>query len=174
MRLGLAGLGVALVSLWSLPCLASAPQKNAISYEPLAILSRGMVLQYERLVAPPFSVVGGAGVRWAARDDFWSQTLLLKLEARLWLREPMRGPYFGFGTSTARTELENRRYDRSLGAIWQLQESARFGYRFVLFDFQELTPSVGLNVIHDFDENGRLAPSTVVSLGANFSVGWLF
>lgn len=155
---------------------ADEHDRNAISYEPFAILSRGLVLQYERLILPRVSVVGGAGARFAARDDFSSATWMGKAEGRYWLKREagMTGPYFGFQQTVSRTSLESRRYDRSIGAYWQVEESARFGYRFVVFGFQEITPSVGLSLIHEFDERGILAPVTQATAGMNLSIGWMF
>jgi hypothetical protein len=160
-----------------------SPRPNAISYEPFAITSRGMLLQYERLVLPKLSLVGGVGARFAARDDFSSWTLVLKSEARWWLtaREAlsdtrgMVGPYLALALAGSRTELEHRATDRVLGAMWDVEESLRFGYRFVIFGFQEITPSVGFGMVHEIDENGRLAASTRPSyFGLNLTVGWMF
>lgn len=176
MRLAFA-LGVLLLSLsWSATATAAEPKKNAISWEPFALMSRGMLIQYERLVLPELSLVGGVGARFGARDDFASETWVLKAEGRWWLRQKrgMTGPYLALGSVAARTSLESRRRNRSLGAYWKVEESARFGYRFVVFDLQEITPSVGLSVIHEFDERGLLAPVTRGTLGFNLSVGWLF
>lgn len=156
---------------------AAEPKHNAISWEPFALLSRGMLVQYERLVSPKASLVGGVGARFGARDDFESETWTLKAEGRYWLRSAersMSGPYLGLTSVVARTSLRSRRYDRDIGAYWQVEESARFGYRFIVFDLQEITPSAGLSVIHEFDERGVLAPITRGTLGVNLSVGWLF
>lgn len=176
MRVGLA-LVLALLSLsWCAPLRAAEPKHNAISWEPFALLSRGMLIQYERLVLPELSLVGGVGARFGARDDFASETWVLKAEGRWWLKEKrgMTGPYLSLGSLAARTSLESRRQNRSLGAYWQVEETARFGYRFVVFGLQEITPSVGLSVIHELDEQGRLAPITRGTMGFNLSVGWLF
>lgn len=162
--------------------LAEQPRHNAASYEPLAILSRGLVLQYERLLLPKISVLGGGGARFAARDDFASWTLVLKGEARWWLTgheglsdsRGMVGPYLGLAVAGARTALEHRSSGRSLGAMWDVEESFRFGYRFVIFGVQEITPSVGISMAHELDERGRLAPETRGSLTFGLTVGWLF
>ena len=159
------------------------PKKNAISYEPFSITSRGLVVQYERLVLDRVSVIGGAGVRFAARDDFSSWTLILKSEARWWISgrdalsdtRGMVGPFLGLGVAGSRTALEHRASDRSLGAMWDVEETLRFGYRFVVFGFQEITPSVGVSVVHEIDEQGRLAPQTRPSvLVLGLTVGWMF
>lgn len=176
-----AGLLAATTLLWLLHAPRAAladqqPARNAISHEPFAILSRGFVVQFERLVLPDVSVIGGVGARFAARDDFTSQTWLGKLEGRYWLsdRPGMVGSFAAFGATAARTAVENRRMGRDLGALWQLEETLRIGYRFVAFGFQEITPSSGIDVIHEFDERGRLAPITYVTLGVNLTVGWMF
>lgn len=178
MRAGLLGV-TTLLALLLAPRATQAdeqPAKNAISHEPFAILSRGLVVQYERLVLPDVSVVGGLGARFAARDDFTSQTWLGKLEGRYWLsdRPGMVGSYVAFGATAARTAVENRRMSRDLGAMWQFEETLRIGYRFVAFGFQEITPSSGIDVIHELDERGRLAPISYVTLGVNLTVGWMF
>lgn len=155
---------------------ADVHDRNAISYEPFAILSRGLVLQYERMIVPRVSVVAGAGARFAARDDFSSETWLGKGEGRYWLKRDagMTGAYFGFQQTVSRTSLESRRYDRSIGAYWQVEESIRFGYRFVIFGFQEITPSLGLSMVHELDERGILAPVTQATGGMSLSIGWMF
>ena len=56
----------------------------------------------------------------------------------------------------------------------RIQESLRFGNRFVIWNLQEITPAASLDVIHDFDEQGRLAPGTRTTLGLDFTVGWVF
>lgn len=176
MRFGAAVCALALGLSSSAVASAKEHEKNAISYEPFAILSRGLLIQYERLVSARVSLVGGAGARFAARDDFESETWTLKAEGRWWLGRDrgMTGAYLGFGSIAARTSLESRRRDRALGAYWQVEETGRFGYRFVIFGFQEITPSLGLSVVHEFDESGRLAPITRTTAGMNLSVGWMF
>lgn len=181
------GAWVALVSLLVLtssPAFAEpAAKRNAISYEPLAITSRGMVLQYERLIWPKWSVLGGIGARFGARDDFSSWTLILKAEARWWISgrdgisdiRGMAGPFLGLGVAGARTSLEYRSTGRSLGAMWDIEETFRFGYRFVIFGFQEITPSVGFSVVHEVDEQGRLAAQTRPAyLDFGLAIGWMF
>ena len=156
--------------------------KNAISFEPLAIPSRGFLLQYERLFGDRISAVLGPGVRYAARQDFVSRTLVGHAEGRYWLvrreliseERGMVGPYAGLSVDLARTTLDSLSLGRSLGAMWTFQESARFGYRFVIFGFQEITPSLGVNMVHEFDEQGRIASTTRLTLSANLTVGWLF
>jgi hypothetical protein len=158
------------------------PKVNAISYEPLAILSRGFLIQYERLFGDRVSAVLGPGVRFAAREDFSSDTFVVHAEGRYWLtrrdlasrRRGMVGPYLALTTDVGRTTVESLTEDRSLGAMWTLQESARFGYRFVIFGFQEISPSFGLDLVHEFDEDGRLAATTRFTISANLTVGWLF
>ena len=184
----IAGAALAAIWLaWPLSAMAEEPsapevsKRNAISYKPLAILSRGMVVQYERLVAP-FSIVAGSGLRAAARDDFSSVTWLTHVEGRWWFlgEEPitdmpgMGGLYLGVGLNVARTDLHSDSLDRSVGVNWTLEESLRFGYRFVLFGLQEITPSITGAAVHDFDEDGRLAPTTRPTIGFDLTAGWLF
>lgn len=155
---------------------------NAISYEPIALASAGISAQYERWLMPDWSAVAGASYRSAAREDFSSRTPGLHLAARYWLsnEEPlanehgMVGPYFELAVESARTSLTNERTDRFVGAAWNVQESARFGYRFVVFGFQELSAGGGFDIIHELDESGRLAPNTRYSVGLTLSIGWLF
>jgi hypothetical protein len=154
---------------------------NAISYKPLSILSRGLTVQYERLVAP-LSLVAGMGLRPGAGDDFSSLTWVTRVEARWWFlgREPisdfvgMGGPFAGVAFDVGRTELESKSLDRSLGVAWTLEESLRIGYRFVLFGVQEITPAATALLLHDVDQQGRLAPSTRASFGFDLTTGWLF
>ena len=186
MTFRLASSAMVAAALFSSPVRAAPvkdeAKRNAISFEPLAILSRGFLLQYERLFGDRVSVLAGPGVRFAARQDFASETLVLHTEGRYWFvrrelisGEPgMVGLYAGLAVDLGRTRLESLSLDRSLGAMWTLDESARMGYRFVAFGFQEITPSVGIHLVHEFDERGRLAATTDVTVGANLTVGWLF
>jgi hypothetical protein len=179
---GSALLGASLAASVALAEPRDAGPQNAVSYEPLAILSRGFLIQYERLVTDRIGVVLGPGVRFAARQDFASETLVVHTEGRYWLvrheliskERGMVGPFAALSANLARTSLESLSLQRSLGAMWAIQESVRFGYRFVIFGFQEITPSFGLGMVHEFDEDGRLAATTRLTLGANLTVGWLF
>ncbi len=174
----------AIVLLW--PCAAvaePAPKRNALSYEPFAITSRGFLGQYERLVWKRASVVGGLGGRAGARGDFSSLTWTLHTEGRWYLvrREALSGvrgvagPYLALGVDLAHTSLHDQVDDRPLGGSWSLVESGKFGYRFVAWELQEITPTVGFAVVHAFDDRGRLAPSTRVSVfSLGLTVGWVF
>ena len=183
------GLALALAALAPLvPTTACADEesavitkRNALSYKPLAILSRGMVVQYERCIEP-MSIVAGSGLRAAAGDDFSSVTWITHTEGRWWFlgEEPitdfpgMAGLYLGLGFNVIRTEVESHALDRTIGVGWTLEESIRFGYRFMLFDLQEITPAITAALVHDFDEDGRLAPSTRPTVGFDLTTGWLF
>jgi len=156
--------------------------ENAISFKPWSITSRGLTLQYERLVLAKLSLIGGLGFRSAAREDYASWTNVVVLEARRWLGgrdwatgyPGMAGLYVAFAFDAGRTSVRTVRDDRSLGALWTLQESVRFGNRWVLWDLQEISVAIGLDLIHDFDEKGRLAPNTHGTIGSDFTVGWVF
>jgi hypothetical protein len=160
----------------------AAKDENAVSYKPWSITSRGLTLQYERLVLRKLSLVGGLGFRSAAREDYSSWTNVVVLEARRWLLDGdwatgypgMAGLYLGFAFDAGRTSVRSVRDDRSLGALWVLQESFRFGNRWVFWDLQEISVAIGLDLIHDFDEKGRLAPNTHGTVGMDFTVGWVF
>jgi hypothetical protein len=160
------------------------PKKlNVVSYEPFAITSRGLLVQYERLVLPRFSVIGGAGGRLGAREDFQSTTWTVHGEARFWTAgkdyvsgfRGLAGPHAAFSVNLGRTTVHDRREDRRVGAEWTLVETLSLGYRFVIADIQEITPSFGLALVHTFDAEGRLAPSTRLSfLSLGLTVGWVF
>jgi hypothetical protein len=158
-------------------------EKNAISYEPFAISSRGLLVQYERLIARRFSLVGGLGARFAARGDFSSTTLVLHGEGRYWIagRDPLSdvhglaGPFLALAFDAGRTTLHDRVEDRSVGAGWTLVESPRFGYRVVALGVQEISLALGFDVVHEIDEQGRLASNTRVALlSFVVTVGWVF
>jgi len=162
--------------------LLPARDKNAISHKPFAITSRGLTLQYERLLTRRVSALGGLGARSAAREDFSSFTTTVLTEGRYWLTgrdfatgyPGMAGPFLGVSVLGSRTSVRNVQSDRSLGALLTLQESVRFGNRFVLWNVQEITLAVSMDMIHEFDERGRLAANTRGTLGFDFTVGWVF
>jgi hypothetical protein len=157
-------------------------RKNALSYKPFSITSRGILVQYERLLAPHWSAIGGLGMRSAAREDFASFTFTKVTEGRYWFTardwashsRGMAGPFVGLALDASRTSVHTVADDRSLGAMWTVQESLRAGDRIVIWNLQELTLALGFDVIHEFDERGRLAPNTRATLGLDFTVGWMF
>lgn len=176
---------VAFVLVVSVPgrALAELPKKpNVISHKPFAITSSGITVQYERALAKRFSLLGGLGGRRAAQLDFSSHTETFVSEGRYWLKgrdwltgfEGIAGPYLSLAFDAGRTSVTNVHSDRWLGAMWTLQESFRFGNRFVFWDLQEVSVALSFDVIHEFDEKGRLAPNTRMTLGADFTVGWVF
>jgi hypothetical protein len=180
------GLGVgafALVVCGAGAARAELPAKpNVISHKPFALTSSGITVQYERALARRWSVLGGLGARRAAQLDFSSHTETFVSEGRYWLSgrdwltgfEGIAGPYLGVAFDAGRTSVTNVHSDRWLGAIWTLQESFRFGDRFVFWDLQEVSLALSFDVIHEFDEKGRLAPNTRMTVGADFTVGWVF
>ncbi|MCC6665075.1 MAG: hypothetical protein IT375_15095 [Polyangiaceae bacterium] len=157
-------------------------KRNAVSHKPFALASSGVVVQYERYLAERWSALAGLGARRAAREDFRSVTLSFVSEGRFWLSRRdwasdyrgMAGPYLSVAADAARTRVTYVPTDRDVGAAWRIQESLRFGNRFVIWNLQEITPAASLDVIHDFDEQGRLAPGTRTTLGLDFTVGWVF
>lgn len=184
-RAALPACAVAVVSSLARPdsaCATDATKKNAITHEPLAITSRGVQVQYERLVLPPLSAAAGLGFRSAARGDFASSTWTLHLESRYYLTgheygsdtRGLVGPFVGLGVNLARTSLEHRAEDRHIGTMITLEESLRLGFRVVALGVQELSLALTAAVIHEFDLQGRLAPNTRVAPGAVLTVGWVF
>ena len=174
---------VALVLLTSAQARADPlGKRNAISHKPFALASSGVVVQYERYFAAHWSALAGLGARRAAREDFRSTTLSLVSEGRYWLTRRdwasgttgMAGPYLSFAADAARTSVTHVVLDRHVGASWRIQESARFGNRFVIWGLQEITPAASLDIMHDFDEKGRLAPNPRATLGLDLTVGWVF
>lgn len=86
----------------------------------------------------------------------------------------MAGPYLSLAADAARTSVTHVAQDRHVGAAWRIQESVRFGNRFVIWGLQEITPAASIDLIHELDEKGRLAPNTRATLGLDFTVGWVF
>ncbi|MBK7581524.1 MAG: hypothetical protein IPI67_15105 [Myxococcales bacterium] len=174
--------GLALLALPGAAEAAPVTKHNAISHKPFALAASGLTLQYERQLAERWSALAGLGARRAAREDFDSYTLSFISEGRYWLTRRdwasgfrgMAGPYLGVAFDAGRTSVRYVPTDRDVGTLWQLQESFRFGNRFVIWGLQEISLAASFDVRHDFDQGGRLAPNTRVTLGADFSVGWLF
>jgi hypothetical protein len=158
------------------------PKRNAVSFKPLSIASRGLALQYERLTLPRMSVVAGAAARSSANGDFSSATWALISEGRWWIlgREPfsrfkgMAGPYAGLVLNAGRTSVTATRSGRSLGGMYTVKESMRLGYRFMFAHLQEVTLSGSVDAVHEFDDRGRLATITYLTVGADLTVGWVF
>lgn len=174
---------IAAAALATSAARAELPAKpNVVSHKPFAITSRGITVQYERALGRRWSALAGLGARRAAQVDFSSHTEVFVSEGRYWLSgrdwatgfEGIAGPYLAFAFDAGRTSVSSVHGDRWLGAIWTLQESVRLGNRFVVWDLQEITLALSLDMIHEFDEKGRLAPNTRWTVGADFTVGWVF
>ena len=158
------------------------PHRHALSLAPIAFFHHGVQVQYEGFVAPPrVSVVTKLGYRRGASGDYDATTLQTGLEARVWItgRAPgvrgrdMAGP-FGYVRLDTSFTGASRDGGRSLGSVVTIAEGAGVGFRFVLGDRFELTPSLGLGVATDLDGRGRLPPWTRLVLAGGFTVGVLF
>lgn len=159
-------------------------KRNAISTQPLALIGRGVAVDYERLVAPPrFSLVGVAGVRGPALGDYTSTTADLGVEGRVWARPDagkscanmaMSGPYLGLRFDVGYTWVTDRTVDRVIGRSVGFDPTLAFGWRFVAWRLLEITPSIQGGARIDYDTTSRLVAWARPTIGVGLSVGWMF
>jgi len=159
--------------------------RNAIGVYPLALLSPGFALEYERFVAPPrVSFASGIGfIRGAARGDYRSSTLTPSMELRLWLtgRGPfstladraMVGAYFSLREEMGFTATTDEVRDRLAGRSVEFGSALSCGYRLTLGPMA-LTPSSGAAVLTQLDPSGRLTSTTTVVARFAAALGILF
>ncbi|MBI5533878.1 MAG: hypothetical protein HY898_14245 [Deltaproteobacteria bacterium] len=165
-------------------CKGNGP-RNAISVRPLSFAARSFAAQYERFVLPPrLSLVGGLGIRGAALGDYSSVTYDVAAEARVWIaghkpwvpcgRGVMAGPYLALRADAAYTRLYDHVAERHVGSQMSYGQILAGGYRGVLWNFFELTPSAGVALITETDPRGRLAAYPRFTLVFSLTAGWMF
>ena len=159
--------------------------RNAISVRPFSFTARSFAAQYERFVLPPrWSLVGGFGIRGGALGDYSSLTYDAALEGRLWFeghkpwvrcdQSVMAGPYVALRLDVAHTRLYDHVAERVAGTQRSYGQLLATGFRGVLWDFFELSPSVGIGLITETDPRGRLASYPRFTLVFGFTAGWMF
>lgn len=162
---------------------APHPFKNALSFELLSLANSGVAFQYERFIAPPFSLVAIGGFRHSGGQDFDTLEGDVGIEGRWWVygkapfshygERAMVGPYFGLREEFGYLHISDTTH--SLGNLAVLSESVTFGVRVVAFHRFELTPSFGIGMRSEMDPSGRLAAYTRPEwLRAGITVGIVF
>ena len=165
-------LAIAFVLLASAPALAE--DDHAVSVQLATLDTSGIGVQAERdLHWKKLSVALGVGVRSAAQGDYDSSTVGFGVELRRWLRRPtaMRGLYIGARTDIARTSITDTMDERAIGTLTTWAFGATFGYRIVIRDRYEFTPSLGAAWVIE----GGTAPTSIRRAGlAGITFGVLF
>jgi hypothetical protein len=151
--------------------------RNAISVQLATLDQTGGSLLVERaLPQHKLSVVLAVGAREAAQGDYDSTTRGAGIELRRWLwrSTSMTGWYVGARTDLARTHVDDKMADRSIGGLTTWTTGLELGRRWVLFHRVELTPSIGTAAVVEGGMHGR-SPTTVRGAGVvGLSVGWIF
>jgi hypothetical protein len=155
--------------------------QHAVSLHLLTLGTGGLAAQYERIPDDlRVSFVASAGYRAGAGDDFSSTTFAIGGGMRWWPwadiddDDRRTGGFFlegrvDVGWTRVTDEIENR----VVGSSVDLAESVHVGWRFVLFDRVELSPTLGFGLSHQLDPEGLLAPSTEGKLGLALLLGVL-
>ncbi len=153
--------------------------RNAVSLAVTSLFVGTWSVQYERLVHPRVSALGGVAFRTLAGGDYRSLHLAGSVEGRVWILEkspwtPLAacragGPYTGL-----RADLSHTRLTAPSGTAlssWGVAGTVLVGYRLPIACRVEVTPHAGIGAHADF---GGPAPWVrgVVSAGA--TVGVLF
>ena len=147
-------------------------EPEVIATQPIAFVTRGVEVSYERLAAQKWSWVAMVGARLAAEDDYDSSTFTLGGELRWWPRRrtPMRGPYIGAHASAGHTTVSDEM--GTIGASLELTERIDVGWRWRVMRHLTLAPSLGVGTIEEVDETGRLATTARLTVAFGFELGW--
>jgi len=144
---------------------AAQPYHHAVSLQLMTLDRTGLSIQGERdLGWKKLSIAVAVGVRTAARGEYGSATVGAGVELRRWLRRPttMKGWYIAARTDLARTSIEDMVDGRELGSLVTWSAGASTGYRFVIRDRVEITPSLGMALVVEGGLDG-MSPATVRS-----------
>lgn len=136
------------------------PYHHAVSVQILTLDTTGMSIQGEHdLGWKKLSVAVSIGGRGAAYGDYESTTIGAGVELRRWLLRPttMNGWYVAARTDVARTSMEDMVDGRDLETMMTWTTGISTGYRFVIKDRVEITPSVGSALVV---ESGGMSPAT--------------
>lgn len=155
---------LAFASVLASTAIASAdqPYHHAVSVQLLTVDRTGAAIQGEHdLGWQKLSIALAVGARSAARGEFGSTTLGAGLELRRWLRRPttMNGWYVAVRTDLSRTSIDDMVDDRDLGSLVTWSAGASTGYRFVIRNRVEITPSIGTALVIEGGLDG-MSPAT--------------
>lgn len=181
------GVAVAKAGQGEIAQVENPPPTQAVSANMLSLSVSGLSMQYENFLLPKhsLSLAGAASFRRnASGGDYSSYSYGLGVELRYWFRkraiwssiagQTMIGPYVGarFDLTHLRVkdELENRR----IGGALTIAESLTLGYRFLIKERVEVTPSVEFSARTETDTSGRLGAWTRYAFGVGLSAGYLF
>jgi len=134
------------------------PYHNAVSLQLMTLDTTAVAIQGEHdLGWKKLSVAVVLGVRTAATGDFGSTTLGAGVELRRWLHRPttMKGWYVAARTDIARTAIEDMVDGHDIGSLVTWSAGISTGYRFVIRDRVEITPSIGSGLVV---EGGGMSP----------------
>jgi hypothetical protein len=152
-------------------------QRSVVSLPLLGLGLRSLALQGERYLGCErrFSVVAGVGLRAAAGGDYGSLTLSLSGEGRLWFHRPARGSgaFTAVRLDLGHTAVTDTVDDRALAATWAIALGGHIGWRWLIRDQFEITPSLGLGARYDVPE-GRLTTGVKPVIALGLTVGWRF
>jgi hypothetical protein len=138
------------------------PYHHAVSLQLMTLDRTGLAIQGDRdLGWKKLSIALAVGGRTAASGEFGSSTLGAGVELRRWLLRPttMNGWYVAARTDLARTSIEDMVDDRDIGSLVTWSVGASTGYRFVIRDRVEITPSIGTALVVEGGLDG-MSPAT--------------
>ncbi len=166
---------------------SSLVYSQAASLHLPALAVAGLSGQYEHYTFPKqrLSISGMLAFRANANNgDYSSYSYGMGVELRRWFYEravwsslvgrTMAGPYVGARLNIMHTRVKDELADRTIGGALTFAESLAFGYRFLIHQRIELTPSVEFSARTETDTSGRLGAWTRFSVGFGLSIGYLF
>lgn len=160
--------------LVAVPALASAEERRTVVSVPvLSVSSNAIAVQAEHPVHRHLSVSLGVGVADGADGDYDARTGALGAELRIWVSPRQRGFFAGPRLETSVTRTTFQPEQRSLGTGMTIAEGLVIGWRFVIVDHVEITPSLGWVAFHDIGSTQVPTQTRFPPVGS-LAVGWVF
>jgi hypothetical protein len=161
-------------ALVALPALAQAEDRRTVVSVPvLSVSSNAIAIQAEHPVHRHLSVSLGLGVADGADGDYDAWTGAFGAELRVWVSPRQRGFFGGPRLETSVTRTTFQPEDRTIGTGMTIAEGLVIGWRFVILDHVEITPTLGWVAFHDLSST-RVPTQTRFPPVASLAIGWVF
>jgi hypothetical protein len=165
---------VVVMAVLTLPALARAEERRTVVSVPvLSVSSNAIAVQAEHPVHRHLSVSLGLGVADGADGDYDAWTGARGAELRVWVCPRQRGFFGGPRLETSVTRTTYQPEDRTIGTGMTIAEGVVIGWRFVILDHVEITPTLGWIAFHDISST-RVPTQTRFPPVASLAIGWVF
>ncbi len=167
--------------------LAKPSLSKAVSLHLPALFVRGLSAQFEHYTFADRKLslsATGSFRSNASSADYSSYSYGVGAEMRYWFYQraawsalpdrTMVGLYLGGRFDIMHTRVKDEVDDRTIGGALTFAESVTFGYRFLISQRFELTPSIEVSIRTETDTSGRLPAWTRGAVGLGLSAGYMF